>query len=112
MICTRYAQPLDGTLLCRVALGQSSLNEPTCTSKGVVEYTCECGEAYIGYIDAIGHIDEDGDFICDNCGKEFNCCTQMCHSNNPVAQFVWKIIITICKFFGIAKNCSCGRAHY
>ena len=88
------------------------LKEPTCTSKGVVEYTCECGESYIGYIDAIGHIDEDGDFICDNCGKEFNRCTQMCHNNNPIAQFVWKIIITICKFFGIAKTCSCGRAHY
>lgn len=33
----------------------SVVTAPTCTEQGYTTYTCECGETYIEYIDAIGH---------------------------------------------------------
>lgn len=44
--------------------------EPTCTEKGVKTFTCACGETKTEDVDALGHADENGDFLCDhNCGK-------------------------------------------
>ncbi len=46
---------------------------PTCTEKGYTTYTCECGEdTYVdNYVDALGHTDENSDYICDieECGE-------------------------------------------
>ncbi len=51
--------------------------EPTCTESGVKTYTClreGCDHSYTEEIPATGHIDENGDYICDNCGE--NLCTE------------------------------------
>ena len=85
---------------------------PTCEEKGYITYTCECGESYTEYIDMTGHIDEDEDFKCDFCGATHNYCAHICHRDNVFAQFVWKIIVVICKLFGLSDTCACGRAHY
>lgn len=85
---------------------------PTCEEKGYITYTCECGESYTEYIDMTGHIDEDEDFKCDFCGATHNYCSHICHRDNVFAQFVWKIIVVICKLFGLSDTCACGRAHY
>ena len=43
---------------------------PTCTEQGYTTYTCECGDSYADtYIDALGHINEDKNNICDRCGE-------------------------------------------
>ena len=48
--------------------------EPTCTEKGYTAYEyCErCGEEMIKreILPALGHIDEDQDYVCDRCGEE------------------------------------------
>ena len=43
--------------------------EPTCTEAGVKTFTCVCGETRTEVIAALGHIDEDGDKVCDRCGQ-------------------------------------------
>ncbi len=51
--------------------------EPTCTETGVMTYTClrdGCDHSYTEVIPPNDHIDEDGDYICDDCGK--NLCTE------------------------------------
>ncbi len=46
--------------------------EPTCTEDGVMTCTCQngCGDSYTKPIPAEGHTDENGDYICDDCGEE------------------------------------------
>ena len=88
------------------------IKESTCTSTGEVLYTCECGHSYTETVAAADHTDENGDFICEVCGKEINPCSHLCHRNNIFAKIVWKIIIFICKIFGLSKTCACGRSHY
>ena len=41
---------------------------PTCTEKGYTTHTCaNCGDSYKDTdVDALGHIDEDGNYLCDN----------------------------------------------
>ncbi len=51
--------------------------EPTCTETGSKTYTClreGCDHNYTKEIPATGHIDDNGDYICDNCGE--NLCTE------------------------------------
>ncbi len=45
--------------------------EPTCTEDGVMTYTClnDPSHSYTKAIPADGHTDENGDYICDDCGE-------------------------------------------
>ena len=44
---------------------------PTCTEDGYTTYTCNCGDTYVdNSVAALGHKDEDGNFLCDTCGAE------------------------------------------
>ncbi len=68
-------------------------------------------------IPALEHIDEDGDYICDNgCGHEFenpaDNCDHICHSNNALMKVLWKIISFFQRLFGIQQYCDCGALHY
>ena len=44
--------------------------EPTCTEEGECVFTCTlCGETDVIVLEALGHINEDGDNLCDDCGE-------------------------------------------
>ncbi len=88
------------------------VSEPTCTKEGTLLYICICGHEYTEAIPVIEHTDENGDYTCESCNPEFEFCSQLCHNDNVFAKFIWKIIISICKIFGIAETCVCGRNHY
>ena len=48
---------------------QPVVTDPTCTVKGYTTYTCACGDSYKdNETDALGHIDETGDYKCDRTG--------------------------------------------
>ena len=40
--------------------------------------------------------------------------TCLCHSQNALFKFIWKILIFFCKLFGVEKYhyCECGKAHW
>ncbi len=98
----------------------------TCTEEGFTTYTCECGDSYVdNYVDATGHIDEDGDYICDNgCGYEFEKiepetpdepeekpCDCNCHKGGITA-FFFKLINFFAKLFDKSAGvCKCGAKH-
>ena len=51
--------------------------EPTCTESGIKTYIClreGCDHSFTESIPSTGHIDENGDYICDDCGE--NLCTE------------------------------------
>jgi len=39
-------------------------------------------------------------------------CKHICHSENRFAKFIWRVIVFICKIFGIDKTCKCGVKHF
>lgn len=39
-------------------------------------------------------------------------CDHLCHKTNVFAKILWKIVIVICKAFGVNQYCSCGSAHW
>jgi len=39
----------------------------TCLEKGAYEEKCECGDVQTGELDALGHLDENADNVCDRC---------------------------------------------
>ncbi len=43
---------------------------------------------------------------------EVKACCFLCHSDNVFVQFVFSIFITVCKVFGLFRNCICGDVHY
>ncbi len=46
-----------------------AVTAPTCTAEGYTTYTCDCGDSYTGNkVDALGHVDENGDYKCDRTG--------------------------------------------
>ncbi len=62
-------------------------------------------------------VDENADDICDICGESMveiveEECTHMCHSNNPIIQFIWQIINYFNSLIGMNSNCTCGERHY
>ena len=88
---------------------------PTCTEQGYTLYTCPCGDSYVdNYVDAIGHIDNDGNGYCDadnelldltlNCGCN-------CHKSG-IRKFFFKFALFFQRIFGANKNCGCGVTHY
>ncbi len=104
---------------------------PTCTETGLTEgqHCSRCDDMTVEQEvipDLGGHIDADGDYLCDNgCGHEFEKpaepdtpdvptdgnCDHMCHKTGFVG-FIWKIISFLQRFFGIQQYCDCGVLHY
>jgi len=95
----------------------STIKDPTCTTEGAKTYTCSvCGNTYSEPIPAIGHIDDDGDGMCDLCDKDIvgggaGNCDHICHKGG-FAGFIYKIIRIFWKLFKINKTCACGVNHY
>ena len=90
--------------------------EPTCTEKGYTLHICvNCDDVYEdNYVDALGHIDENHDGICDTCAEDFTkSCSCNCHGNSFM-QFIHKIISFLYKIFGMNqyRYCDCGKAHW
>ncbi len=60
-------------------------------------------------------VDEDADDVCDICGKSMTEiveeCTHMCHSDNPIIQFIWQIVKFFNSFAGTNSHCVCGEKH-
>ncbi|MBQ6864327.1 MAG: Ig-like domain-containing protein, partial [Clostridia bacterium] len=57
---------------------------------------------------------ENGDSDNDNTGTNNTAHSCWCHSSNKLLQFLWKILMFLCKIFGIEKYhyCGCGKAHW
>lgn len=92
-----------------------------CTEHGYSEgiFCNECEEFIEGHeeydIDPEWHIDDDWDDYCDLCGEEieyYYYCECICHSENPLLMFVWRIANFIHSVLGISSECECGLAHY
>ena len=95
----------------------------TCTANAYhyeVYYCKYCGAEVIRIQivdkEATGHTDADGDGACDVCGASVETaaktCNHLCHSKQPVAKLIWKIVRLFYKLFHINKYCECGEAHY
>ena len=88
---------------------------PSCENEGhnmIKCSRCEYSEFY--QTDATGHYDNDGDNMCDDCGKELSAsskCSCNCHKTGFMS-FIWKILKFFYRLFGMNKVCSCGVAHY
>ncbi|MBQ6863700.1 MAG: InlB B-repeat-containing protein [Clostridia bacterium] len=50
----------------------------------------------------------------DNTGSNSTAHSCWCHSSNKLLQFLWKILMFLCKLFGIESYhyCACGKAHW
>lgn len=92
--------------------------DATCTKNGQSVKKCTvCGEIVeTKETRALGHVDDNGDKICDRCGDDITDiqknCKHICHSTNRFLKFIWKIVNFIHRIFGINKHCSCGLKHY
>lgn len=92
--------------------------DATCTKTGQSVKKCTvCGEIVeTKETSALGHVDDNGDKICDRCGDDITDiqknCKHICHSTNRFLKFIWKIVNFIHRIFGINKHCSCGLKHY
>ncbi len=114
---------------------EAAVTAPTCTKDGFTTFTCSaCNDTYTGdTVAATGHADNDGDYKCDyGCGHEFekpvepeqpdtpdtpdeptdDTCDHICHSNNALMKFLWKIISFFYRLFNIQQYCDCGEIHY
>lgn len=61
------------------------------------------------------HTDTNHDGICDICQHDFTAdCSHICHSDNNIMQFIWKLLSLIFKLFGFEeyRYCECGMAHW
>ena len=99
---------------------------PTCTAAGLSDgVKCSsCGTVLVkqATIKAIGHKDDNGDYMCDNnCGYLFEItdepstpdtsCSCNCHKDGFMG-FIWKIICFFQKLFKTNQYCSCGTRHW
>ncbi len=66
-------------------------------------------------VPALGHTDNNGDYICDNGGEALRSpaddCEHMCHKEGFMG-FIWKVIRFFQKLFKMNPVCKCGVAHY
>lgn len=95
--------------------------EPTCNKVGhTEEKRCAVCEQLLSVpsmtLSALGHIDEDGDEICDRegCGtvvKEEDKCTCICHQSG-IMSIVYIFVRLIWKLIGANPYCDCGIQHY
>ena len=88
----------------------------TCTTPGLTEgkkcSVCEKVLKEQTKTDKLPHADNDGDNLCDTCGKDLSVkCSCNCHKSGFMG-FIWKILRFFYKLFGTNKTCACGVAHY
>jgi len=95
--------------------------EPTCENDGYIYYVCMLCDSYIRVeqLSAKGHTDENHDGKCDdpNClaaskPEDNSKCSCLCHNENAIMQFFYKIAKFFWKIFGMNKSCECGAEHY
>lgn len=91
---------------------------PTCTESGYTQglYCEECEKFISGNeeIEMTDHWDFDGDGRCEMCDGEVPLpdCSHICHSNNKVVSFIWKIVNFFNKLFRVNPICECGCYHF
>ena len=114
----KYAETYSRTFNVHVHTFAEVADKPaTCTEDGERTESCLCGETVITAEPATGHIDKDGDGVCDVCGEDLGThtpsenCSCNCHKSG-FAGFIYKIMRFFWKLFGINKVCACGQAHY
>lgn len=64
---------------------------------------------------ATGHIDSDGDMICEKCDsllEAVDFCKCICHNNQGIMFFIAKLIKWFWKFTNTNQMCECGEYHY
>lgn len=90
------------------------IKEASCSEEGMEKSTCSrCSYAETRTIDKFEHINNDGDGFCDNCEYDITSeCEHICHSNNWLLSFIWKIVLFFNRIFGNNKYCDCGVAHW
>ena len=81
----------------------------TCIKDGEVTESCVCGETVITAVDATGHVDKDGDGVCDVCSSDS--CSCICHQGG-FKGFLYKIMRIFWKLFRVNPICACGIEHY
>lgn len=95
--------------------------EATCETDGYKEYTCsECTHVEkVITQKATKHADSDGDGKCDKCysvmyddSDSSRGCGCICHKNNWLMRFIYKILNFFWKLFKISKSCECGFEHW
>ena len=88
---------------------------PSCENEGQDIIKCSrCEYSEISQTEATGHYDNDGNNICDDCGKELSTsskCSCNCHKTGFMG-LIWKILRFFYKLFKMNKVCGCGIAHY
>lgn len=91
-----------------------------CDGCGVIVYLDANGETanlLTQNMTATGHVDSDGDMICEKCDallEAADLCTCMCHmgDNGGIMYFVIWILKWFWKLTGRNEMCECGKAHY
>ncbi|MBQ6708619.1 MAG: hypothetical protein IJM97_06705 [Clostridia bacterium] len=79
---------------------------PTCTEAGLTagQHCSRCDDMTVAQqeIPALGHADEDGDTMCDNCGEQLTCedCLRPVHGDS----FAEKLICLIVMFINLVKS--------
>ena len=86
-------------------------NAATCTTEGVMTYTCSCGHSYTKQISVTDHADGDNDGFCDNCNVSVAACSCICHSTG-FNHFLYIIVRFFWMIMGTNKVCVCGEIHY
>lgn len=112
--------------------GYNSNNDATCTVDGTKTANCiYCinTDTVADTGSVLGHMDANGDGICDNGGEAIEApdapvgpdtpdeptdtdCDHLCHNENAFVQFIWKIFNFFFRLFNIQQYCDCGELHY
>ena len=123
--CGETVEKAYGQPLAHVWIEQSE-EIATCTRAGHSAYykcvrincNAEYGAGKVVY-PAKGHIDTNGDRICDECNSVFynedevtRVCSCLCHNDSFITRIVYKLVSIFWKLFKINKACECGTVHY
>ncbi len=78
---------------------------PTCTMMGYTDYVCSrCGNSYTEYANATGHLDKNGDSVCDICGASLTGEPPVAHEHTPGDPEEFVIAAPTCTASGIKKT--------
>ena len=89
--------------------------EPTCTEKGKAERVCANDPSHKEYkdVDATGHHDSDGDYVCDDCGADLGHCSKcICHKGNILSKVLRYICTLLTKTFHKPIKCCSDMEWY
>lgn len=97
------------------------ITSSTCKEAGLEYRICKNDSTHEEYrkSDILAeHKDDDNDEYCDVCKKNLTelstNCSHVCHSNNNIVKFLWRIIVFTCKLFNVQTHyyCECGAEHW